>query len=88
MGLWQEEKNNELNKVIFIGWVDKTLKETLTKQNIKLSFRTTRIHDLLTFKLWITRQLQRFMHEQIKKGRWKKKYILDDKVYHNQQCEE
>jgi hypothetical protein len=47
--------------------VDKTLKETLTKQNIKLSFRTTRIHDLLTFRLWITRQLQRFMHEQIKK---------------------
>jgi hypothetical protein len=39
-----------------MGWVDKTLKETLTKQNIKLSFRATRIHDLLILRPWMTRQ--------------------------------
>jgi hypothetical protein len=30
---------NKHNKIIFVGWVDKTLDESLIKQNIKVGFR-------------------------------------------------
>jgi hypothetical protein len=33
---------NNHNKIICVGWVDKTLDESLIKQNIKIGFRVTR----------------------------------------------
>jgi hypothetical protein len=34
-------KFNKHNKIIFVGWVDKTLDQSLIKQNIKVGLRVT-----------------------------------------------
>jgi hypothetical protein len=41
-------KNNhrEPNKVTLVGWVDRTFNQSLSKQNIKARFKTTRIWPL------------------------------------------
>jgi hypothetical protein len=36
-------KFSEHEKIMFVGWVDKALDQLLTKQNIKVGFRETRI---------------------------------------------
>lgn len=30
---------NEVDKITFVGWVDKALDQSLTKQNIKVGFK-------------------------------------------------
>jgi hypothetical protein len=36
----------ELDKIVLAGWVDKTLDKTLSRKNIILGFKTTRIWPL------------------------------------------
>ncbi len=42
---------NELNKITFVGWVDKTLDQSLIKQNIKASFKRIGIWLLRTRRI-------------------------------------
>jgi len=49
-------KFSEHEKITFVGWVDKALDQSLTKQNIKVGFKKTRIWPFNP-KLWKTKPM-------------------------------
>jgi len=56
---------NELDKIMFVGWVDKSLDQSLTNKIVKLVLEGEK-YDLSTLKLWKTKHhQQRFMHQGI-----------------------
>ncbi len=81
-------KNNHMEpyKITLARWVDQALKQSLTKQNIKLGFRTTCIWPLNT-KIMDnkTKPLEVYIATNVNKVRSEEDYTIEEEIKNNPQ---